>query len=58
MLDSVRDERERGAVTVGGLGGKREVIHQGLEGREILEKGELFKDIDGEREETTVGVAS
>lgn len=29
--------------------GEREVIHQGLEGEEILEKEELFRDIDGER---------
>lgn len=45
----------RDSVTVGGmmnmsgLGGEREASQQGLGGKEIPEKDELFKDTDGER---------
>lgn len=38
------DERE-------GVGGEREVIHQGPEGKEALGRDELFKDFGGERKE-------
>lgn len=37
-----------------GIGGEREVIHQGPKG----EEDELFRDIDGERKEWATGIAS
>lgn len=58
MLDSVRDERDSvsvgGAVNMSGLGGEREAIHQGPKS----EDDALFRDIDGERKEWAMGLAS
>lgn len=58
MLDSVRGERYSvsvgGVMNMSGIGGEREVIHQGPKG----EEDELFRDIDGERKEWATGIAS
>lgn len=58
VLDSVKDERDSvsvgGVMNMSGLGGEREVIHQGPKGKEE----ELFRDTDGERKEWALGIAS
>lgn len=56
----MRDERERCSNCERGDGHAwgREGTHQGLAGEEMLMRDELFKDMDGERKERALGIAS